>query len=127
MHRKLVLDIAWCCQPHRMGHRQHLNLKMNGWMESVVNANCQCCLKALLGRKKMKLVFDCEVHVDVWCLPGCQSRLPVYTKQVGEVHGSTTPHTLVQTYQLRSRICLFGSQCNVECPITRNEEGGVST
>ena len=24
-----VFDIAWCCQPHRMGHRQHLYLKMD--------------------------------------------------------------------------------------------------
>ena len=31
--RAAVLDIAWCCQPYRMGHGQHPNLKMDmdGW------------------------------------------------------------------------------------------------
>ena len=27
MHGEPVFDIAWCCQHHRMGHGQHLNLK----------------------------------------------------------------------------------------------------
>ena len=33
--REPIFDIAWCCQPHGMGHGQHLNLKwiwMNVWM-----------------------------------------------------------------------------------------------
>ena len=29
MHGEPVFDIAWCCQPHQMGHRQHPNLKMD--------------------------------------------------------------------------------------------------
>ena len=34
MHWEPVFNIAWCCQPHRMGHGQHFNLKMDldGWM-----------------------------------------------------------------------------------------------
>ena len=27
-HREPVFDIAWCCQPHWMGHGQHRSLKM---------------------------------------------------------------------------------------------------
>ena len=37
MHGELVFDIAWSCQPHRMGHGQHLNLKWiwkDGWMDN---------------------------------------------------------------------------------------------
>ena len=26
--RRAVFDIAWCCQPHRMGQEQHINMKM---------------------------------------------------------------------------------------------------
>ena len=35
MHGELAFDIAWCCQPHRMGHKQHPDLKldMDGWMD----------------------------------------------------------------------------------------------
>ena len=36
MHGEPVFNIAWCCQPHRMGHGQPCNLKwiwMDGWME----------------------------------------------------------------------------------------------
>ena len=33
MHGEPVFDIAWCCQPDRMGHGQHLNLRMDGWMD----------------------------------------------------------------------------------------------
>ena len=29
---ELVFDIAWCCQPHWMGHGEHLNLKWI-WMD----------------------------------------------------------------------------------------------
>ena len=34
MHGEPVFDLSWCCQPHRMGHGQHLKLKMDmdGWM-----------------------------------------------------------------------------------------------
>ena len=34
MHGGLVFDIAWCYQPHKMGHGQHLNLwmDMDGWL-----------------------------------------------------------------------------------------------
>ena len=28
-------EISWCCQPHRMGHRQHLNLKWT-WMDGYI-------------------------------------------------------------------------------------------
>ena len=34
MHEEPVFDIAWCCQPHRMAHGQHPNLKwiwVDGW------------------------------------------------------------------------------------------------
>ena len=34
--RVLVFDIAWCCQPHRMGYGQHLNLKWI-WMDDTRN------------------------------------------------------------------------------------------
>ena len=29
---ELVLDASWCCQPHRLGHGQHLNHKMDMMM-----------------------------------------------------------------------------------------------
>ena len=29
MHTEPVFDIAWCYQPHRMGHEQRHNLKMD--------------------------------------------------------------------------------------------------
>ena len=29
MHGEMVFVIAWCCQPYRMGHGQHLNPKMD--------------------------------------------------------------------------------------------------
>ena len=35
---RAVFNIAWCCQPHRMGHGQHLNLKwvwMDGWIQHI--------------------------------------------------------------------------------------------
>ena len=32
MHGESVFDIAWCCQPHWMGHGQHHNLKMDMMM-----------------------------------------------------------------------------------------------
>ena len=38
-HGELVFDIAWCCQPHRMGHGQYPNLKliwMDGWSKVLV-------------------------------------------------------------------------------------------
>ena len=36
MHGELVFDIAcWCCQPHRMAHGQHLNLKWI-WMDAII-------------------------------------------------------------------------------------------
>ena len=41
MHGELVFNMAWCCQPHRVGHGQHINLKwiwidgwMDGWMDT---------------------------------------------------------------------------------------------
>ena len=34
MHGELVFDIAWCCQPHWMGHGQHLNLKWI-WLDGL--------------------------------------------------------------------------------------------
>ena len=35
MYGELLFNIAWYCQPHRMGHGQHPNLKMDmdGWMD----------------------------------------------------------------------------------------------
>ena len=27
-HGEPIFNVAWCCQPHQMGHRQHPNLKM---------------------------------------------------------------------------------------------------
>ena len=38
MHGELVFDIAWCCQPHRMGNGLHLNLKWI-WMDRFVVAD----------------------------------------------------------------------------------------
>ena len=39
MHEEPVFDIAWCCQPHRMGYGQHLNLNMDMKMDgSFINA-----------------------------------------------------------------------------------------
>ena len=34
VHGEPVFDIAWCCQPHRMGHGQHLNLRWI-WMDGL--------------------------------------------------------------------------------------------
>ena len=34
MHGEPVFSIAWWCQPHRMRHGQHLNLKLI-WMETI--------------------------------------------------------------------------------------------
>ena len=38
-HGELLYDIAWCWQPHRMGHGEHPNFKidMNGWMVMRTN------------------------------------------------------------------------------------------
>ena len=38
MHGEPVFDIAWRCQPHRMGHGQGRNLKMDmdGWMDREI-------------------------------------------------------------------------------------------
>ena len=53
MHGEPVFNIACCCQPHRMGHGQHFNLRMDldGWMvigiydfidRPVDNGPCMC-------------------------------------------------------------------------------------
>ena len=44
--RKPVFDIAYCCQPHEMGHGQHLNLKWiwmdDGWMHICISEWNEC-------------------------------------------------------------------------------------
>ena len=39
MHGEPLFDIAWCYQPHRMAHGQHLNLNMDMCWEMIENAN----------------------------------------------------------------------------------------
>ena len=49
MHGEPVFDIAWCCQPHQMGHRQHPNLKMDinwsqFWWHLKFNCHYSCAV-----------------------------------------------------------------------------------
>ena len=45
MHGEAGFDIAWFCQPHKMEHGQHVDLKLLYRLNSVLllfNKNIQC-------------------------------------------------------------------------------------
>ena len=50
MHGELLFSIAWCCQPHRMAHGQHLNLNwiwMGGWSQATSHYLSQCLSRSM--------------------------------------------------------------------------------
>ena len=65
MHGELVLDLAWCCQPHRMAHGQHLNLKWI-WMDGF----CTGMPWELLYADDLELITDtkeeCISKLNAW-------------------------------------------------------------
>ena len=68
MHGELVFDIAWCCQPHRMGHGQHLNLKWISvdWWKVCWNSSLTLYFQGI-SVPICKYIFKCRMMIfELW-------------------------------------------------------------
>ena len=104
---ELEFDIAWCCQPHWMGHGQHLNLKwvwMDGWMDGMA-----CCLSSCLVNYSYvnSLVLENTWSKQLFNLPRCFEIRNFWFKFQPTLHWCTTDlparipfHTMIYPYRM---------------------------
>ena len=100
MHGEPVFNIACCCQPHRMGHGQHFNLRMDldGWMVIGIYDFIDRPVNNVHSMRAWAVWWDTWPLGSIFCFMDIRRLLRVWQHLIRLIRFRELGHTKSQSY-----------------------------